>query len=216
MASSPSAANNHWHVPSSIQLKVVFRCQNSQTLLDEFSYSQPLPSVPLTFTLILPYIYCGPSSSVCIATGYGLDGPMIEFRWRGEIFRTCPDRPWAHPASCTLGTGSVPGIKSGRGVTLTPHPLSSADGHERVELYLYSHYGPYGVYRASVPVQGCTLLTLYHLLERLLSVQLSEDYFVCNDYFNLEILRKTSRYFTNRSSYISQRTLHFSQYVLNY
>jgi len=30
-------------------------------------------------------------------------------------------------------------------------------GRERVELYLYSPYGPYGLYRASVPVQGCTL-----------------------------------------------------------
>jgi hypothetical protein len=26
-----------------------------------------------------------------------------------------------------------------------------------VELYLYSSYGPYGLYRVSVPVQGCTL-----------------------------------------------------------
>ena len=31
--------------------------------------------------------------------------------------------PGAHPASCTTGTGSFPGVKSGRGVTLTPHPL---------------------------------------------------------------------------------------------
>jgi len=31
--------------------------------------------------------------------------------------------PGAHPASCIMGTGSFPGIKSGRGVTLTPHPL---------------------------------------------------------------------------------------------
>ena len=30
---------------------------------------------------------------------------------------------WAQPASCTMGTGSFPGIKSGRGMTLTPHPL---------------------------------------------------------------------------------------------
>ena len=29
--------------------------------------------------------------------------------------------PGAHPASCTIGTGSFPGVKSGRGVTLTPH-----------------------------------------------------------------------------------------------
>ena len=38
-----------------------------------------------------------------------------------------------------------------------PSPRSSAVGHERVELYLYSLYGPYGLYRASGPVQGCTL-----------------------------------------------------------
>ena len=31
--------------------------------------------------------------------------------------------PVAHQASCTMGTGSFPGVKSGRGVTLTPHPL---------------------------------------------------------------------------------------------
>ena len=31
--------------------------------------------------------------------------------------------PGAKPGSCTIGTGSFPGIKSGRGVTLTPHPL---------------------------------------------------------------------------------------------
>jgi len=31
--------------------------------------------------------------------------------------------PGAHPASCKMGTGSFPGVKGGRGVTLTPHPL---------------------------------------------------------------------------------------------
>ena len=36
-------------------------------------------------------------------------------------------------------------------------PPSSAVGQERVELYLYSPYGPYSLYRASVPVQGCIL-----------------------------------------------------------
>jgi len=29
----------------------------------------------------------------------------------------------AHPASCTMGTGSFLGVKSGRGVPLTPHTL---------------------------------------------------------------------------------------------
>jgi len=31
--------------------------------------------------------------------------------------------PGTHPASCTMGNGSFPGVKSGRGVTLTPHLL---------------------------------------------------------------------------------------------
>jgi len=34
---------------------------------------------------------------------------------------------------------------------------SSAVGHERAELYLYSPYGPHGLYRASVLVQGCSV-----------------------------------------------------------
>ena len=72
--------------------------------------------------------------------------------------------PGAHPASCTMGTGSFPGVKSGRGLTLTPHPLL-VPWSERVELYLYSTYGPCGLYRASVPVQGWTvhLLCLFRL-----------------------------------------------------
>jgi hypothetical protein len=31
--------------------------------------------------------------------------------------------PWAHPTSCLLGTGPFLGVKSGQGVTLSPHPL---------------------------------------------------------------------------------------------
>ena len=31
--------------------------------------------------------------------------------------------PGAHPASCMVGTGSFRGVKSGWGVTLTPHPF---------------------------------------------------------------------------------------------
>jgi len=55
-----------------------------------------------------------PGSVVGIATGHGLDDPGIESRW-GEIVRTCPDRSWGRP--------TLPGVNSGRGVTLTPHPL---------------------------------------------------------------------------------------------
>jgi len=31
--------------------------------------------------------------------------------------------PVAHPTSCTMDTGSFTGVNSGRGLTLTPHPL---------------------------------------------------------------------------------------------
>jgi hypothetical protein len=100
---------------------------------------------------IRPITCCGPGSVVGIATGYGLDVPGIDSRW-GQDFPH-PSRP----ASCTMGTGSFPGVKSGRGVTLNPHPLLVPLVNKRVELYLYSPYGSYSLYRASVPVQRCTL-----------------------------------------------------------
>ena len=61
--------------------------------------------------------------------------------------------PGAHPASCTVGIGSFPGVKSLRGVTLTPHPFLMPWSRRSRAIYLYSPYGPYGLYRASVPVQ---------------------------------------------------------------
>ena len=58
--------------------------------------------------------------------------------------------PGAYPASCTMGTGSFPGVKrQGRGADHPPP--SKRRGHERVELYLYSPSGP------SWPVMGRTL-----------------------------------------------------------
>jgi len=63
----------------------------------------------------------GPGSSAGIATGYGLDGPGIESRWGPRFSAPVQTGPGSHPAFCTMGTGSFPGVKSGRGVTLTPH-----------------------------------------------------------------------------------------------
>ena len=65
----------------------------------------------------------GPGSVIGIATGYGLDCPGIESRWGARFSAPVQTGPGAHPASSTMGTGSFPGVKSGRGVTLTPHPL---------------------------------------------------------------------------------------------
>jgi len=65
----------------------------------------------------------GPGSSVGIATDYRLDGPGIESRWGARFSALVQTGPRAHPVSCATGTGSFPGVKCGRGVRLTTHPL---------------------------------------------------------------------------------------------
>ena len=98
----------------------------------------------------------GPGSSVGIATGYGLDGPAIESRWGRDFLHL--SRPALGPTQPSVQW--VPGLSRGKerpGRDADPSLPSSAVGHERAELYLYSPYGPYGLYRASVPVQGWPL-----------------------------------------------------------
>jgi len=64
----------------------------------------------------------GPGSVGGIATAYELDGPGIE-SWWGEIFRTCPDWPCGPHSLLYNGYRVFPGVRCGRDVTLTPHPL---------------------------------------------------------------------------------------------
>ena len=68
-------------------------------------------------------MFGGPGSSVGIATELrtGRSGDRIPVGTRFSA--PVQTGPWAHPASCTMGTGSFPGVKSGRGVTMTPHLL---------------------------------------------------------------------------------------------
>jgi hypothetical protein len=65
----------------------------------------------------------GPGSSVGIVTGYRLDGPGIKSRWGARFSAPIQTGPGAHPASCTMGTGSFPGVVSSLGVTLDSHPF---------------------------------------------------------------------------------------------
>ena len=44
-------------------------------------------------------------------------------RWGTRFSAPVQTGHGAHPASCTIGTGSFLMVKSGRGVTLTPHSL---------------------------------------------------------------------------------------------
>jgi len=103
----------------------------------------------------------------------------------GEIFRTCQDRPWGPSRLLHNGYRVFPGGKErpgrdadpspplvpwsrkSRAIPLLPlwavRPVQSLSACT-VELYLYS-YGPYGLYRASVRVQGCILplFTFYYI-----------------------------------------------------
>ena len=92
----------------------------------------------------------------------------------GEIFRICPERPWAPPNHLYNGyrvfLGGkerpgrdadpspllVPWSRKSRAIQLLPlwavRPVQSLSACT-VQLYLYSPYWSYGLYRASVPVQ---------------------------------------------------------------
>ena len=74
--------------------------------------------------------------------------------------------PGAHPASCTMGTGSFLGAKR-PGRCVNHPPPSMGRGHERVELYLYSPSG------GSWPIIGRTLPYPLHI--RTLSSHLRLD-----------------------------------------
>jgi hypothetical protein len=77
---------------------------------------------------------------VGMLTGYGLDGPGIESRWRAKFSTPVQTGPGAHPFSCTMGTGSFSWVKrSGRGFDHPPPP--NTEVKERVELCIYSLSG---------------------------------------------------------------------------
>jgi len=107
----------------------------------------------------------------------------------GEIFRTCQDQPWGPPSLLYNGYRAFPGGKERPGRDADPSLPFSAVGHERVELYLYFPNRPYGLYRASVPVQWCTLPYLYLVTK--LTVRFHTDFtseFLSKyDYFHIHI-----------------------------
>jgi len=53
---------------------------------------------------------------------YGLEGLGIESRWGARFSAPVQTSPGAHPASYTMGTGSLSRGQSSRGVVLTTQP----------------------------------------------------------------------------------------------
>jgi len=84
----------------------------------------------------------------------------------GEIFRTSPDRPWSPPSLLYNWYRVFPEGKERPGRDADPSPPSTAVGHGRAELHLCSPYGPYGLYRVSVPVQSLSACTESQCLYR--------------------------------------------------
>ena len=82
-----------------------------------------------TLLQTIQYTYFGtekirrPGSVVGIAPAYGLDGPGDRIPVGARFSAPVQTGPEAHPASCTMGTGSFPGVRCGRGMMLTPHFL---------------------------------------------------------------------------------------------
>ena len=94
----------------------------------------PAKHVKLEKGLYLPHlfqfiihrsIYVGRVAQSVYLLSYGVDGPGIEFRW-GEIFRTCPDRPWGPPSLLYNGYRLYPEGKVRPGIDADPSPPSSA------------------------------------------------------------------------------------------
>jgi hypothetical protein len=78
------------------------------------------------FHILVAYQKSGLGRSFGIAIDYGLDCPGIESRW-GRHFTPVQIGPGAHPAPCTMCTGSFPGGKA-RPVCAANHsPPSSAE-----------------------------------------------------------------------------------------
>ena len=55
--------------------------------------------------------------------------------------------PAAQPASCKMGTGSIPGVKCGRGVLLTTHPLLVPRSWKSRAIPLPTLWATPGLYR---------------------------------------------------------------------
>ena len=90
-----------------------FLCENAKKLVINYNSGSHLAVVPMQW----------PGSSVGIATDYGLDGPGSN-PGGDENFPPLQTGPGAHPVSCTMGTGSFPGVEAA-GAWGWPHPPPS-------------------------------------------------------------------------------------------
>ena len=78
---------------------------------------------------------CGPGRSVGIATGYGLDGPGIEFLWRERFSVPVQTSSVPHLASYSMDTSPLHRVNRPERGVYQRH-ISSDEFKETVVLYL--------------------------------------------------------------------------------
>jgi hypothetical protein len=130
----------------------VTKCVGYPVLVQLDSFLQTLRKCPLLTNIITIHVYRNRGSSVNIVSDYGLEDRAIGDRSPAgakDFFSSvCVQAGFgAHPASCPKGTGGpFPGVKRGRGVTLTtppPHIVPSASmacsGTALLLIHVYTH-----------------------------------------------------------------------------
>ena len=98
--------------------------------------------------------------STGIATCYGLDGLGIESRWGRDFLHLSRPALGGPPSLLYNAYRVFPGVKSGRSVMLTPHPLLVSWSRKSRGIPLLPLRGRTALYRASVSVQECTFIYL--------------------------------------------------------
>jgi hypothetical protein len=104
--------------------------------------NKSLPSARIL--LCIRFFYVGRDSSVGKVTDYGLDGPGDRIPVGTRFFAHVQTGPGVHPASCTMGTLSFPGVKRpGRGAGHPPPSSAPRSRKDRVIPLstLYAHSG---------------------------------------------------------------------------
>ena len=114
--------------------------------------------------------------SYWVRAGRSGDRILVEARFSAPV----QTGPGAHPASCTMGTGSFPGVRSCRGVTLTPHPLLVPWSWKGRAIPLL----PLWAVRPVQSLSACTRVHFWYLLYSLkISTNLAEIY-ACEFFYN--------------------------------
>ena len=127
----------------------------ASTFWNPLSLSRPVMELLLTYYLFISWAWWRGWYSDWLRIRRSGDRIPVGERFSAPV----QTAPGAHPTSCTMDTGSFPGVKSGRGVTLTPHhllvpcplwavrTLQSLSACTRVEIlpFTFIHFGEFSM-----------------------------------------------------------------------